>query len=119
VLAELAAGMAATGYRTLQSLEREETVDVEAIADLRSREELVAALDDMTAAVRRALIEIPDGELELPVDHLGRRWSVRGILLLLQGQLHEQLGRLAGMAESGGVDPPWVRLRKIERAHPD
>ena len=90
--------------------------ELKTIAD---KDRLIEILQQSGDAIRRAVIETPDEDLELPVDHLGRRWSVRSVFLLLYGQLQEGLGQIATTAECAGVDPPWVRDRRAEAATDD
>ena len=81
----------------------------------RRLEELAAVF----AAVRRAVEETPDDGLELPIDLLGRRWTVRALFLALLGQSREALGPAAAHAEVLGVPPPWIKQRRASEASID
>ena len=118
-LAELTSRLAATSYRTLHSLKRERAIRPDELAKITDKEGLLEILGQSVAAVRLAVLETADEDLDLPIDHLGRRWSVRSLFLLLYAQLQEGLGQLAATATCAGIDPPWVKQRRAEQATED
>ncbi len=117
--AEQISGLLATGYSTLQSLDRELKIQPEELKKITDKKRLLTLLDHFADAVRRAVIETADADLNLPIDYLGRRWSVRSIFLLLYGQLQEGLGQISSASRCNGIDPPWVQQQRALEATDD
>ncbi len=111
-LAECFTGLAVASRRILAGMEGEEPAAAEA-ESAAEKSQIAGDLGAAFDAARRAVEQTPGEGLEAPVDFLGRRWTVRALFLLLLGQMHEGLGHAAAHAESAGIEPPWVKARRI------
>ena len=118
-IAECLGDLAAASRRTLGGMEREVPGAAEERGPAAGKAGVVEELTAVLDAARRAALKTPDEGLEAPWDYLGRRWTTRALFLLLLSQMHEGMGHAAAHAESLGILPPWLRLKRVSEAHDD
>ncbi len=70
---------------------------------------VVAALKDSYAFAKLAVADLPDAQLNDPVDLFGQKSTKRGVLVLLATHNHEHLGQMIAYARMNGIAPPWSR----------
>jgi len=58
--------------------------------------------------VKNEIKNMPDANLENPVDFFGQKMNVRSILLVLLSHTHEHLGQSIAYARMVDVVPPWT-----------
>lgn len=71
--------------------------------------QIVAKLKDANAAVRAAIMAMPDANLDKATKLFGMDMTYRGVGLLLASHVHEHLGQMIAYARSNAVVPPWSR----------
>ncbi len=76
--------------------------------------QVVAALERSFQATREAVEKIPDSAIERPVKP-GAKKTLRAMLLLLPGHVHEHLGQEIAYARMNGVVPPWTARRQQQQ----
>jgi uncharacterized damage-inducible protein DinB len=74
-----------------------------------SKAAVIAALKDSYAYLALAAADIPDAQLNDPVNLFGQKSTKRGVLVLLATHNHEHLGQMIAYARMNGIAPPWSR----------
>ena len=69
--------------------------------------QVVDMLRKSFAYARQAVLEVPDGQLDTPVQLFGRPATKRGVLVVMATHAHEHLGQSIAYARMNGVVPPW------------
>jgi len=69
---------------------------------------VIEALKDSFAHLRRAVVNMPDADLEKQLDWFGGKNTERGILLFMMRHMAEHLGQVIVYARVNGVVPPWT-----------
>ena len=69
---------------------------------------IVAALKDSFAHEKKAILAMPDADLEKQLDWFGGKNTQRGILLFITRHAAEHLGQSIAYAREVGVVPPWT-----------
>lgn len=69
---------------------------------------IVATLKDSFAHAKKAITDMPDANLEKPLDWFGGKNTQRGILLFVVRHTAEHLGQSIAYARMVGVVPPWT-----------
>ena len=69
---------------------------------------IVETLNDSFAHLRRAVISMPDSDLEKQLDWFGGKNTYRGILLFIMRHMAEHLGQSIAYARVNGIVPPWT-----------
>jgi len=72
------------------------------------KQKVIAALKDSFAHEKKAIIAMPDADLEKQVDWFGGKNTERGILLFIVRHAAEHLGQSIAYAREVGVTPPWT-----------
>ncbi len=115
-LAECFTGLTAASRRILAGMERNVPAAAAEAGSTVEKSRIVGDLTTTLDAVRLAVEQTPEDGLVAPIDFLGRRWTARALFLLLLGQMHEGLGHAVAHAEAAGIEPPWVREKRISEA---
>jgi uncharacterized damage-inducible protein DinB len=69
---------------------------------------VMATLKDSFAHARKAILAMPDADLEKSMDWFGGKNTERGVLLFIVRHAAEHLGQSIAYARSIGVVPPWT-----------
>jgi uncharacterized damage-inducible protein DinB len=69
---------------------------------------VIATLKDSFAHARKAIMAMPDADLEKSLDWFGGKNTERGILLFIVRHAAEHLGQSIAYARMVGVVPPWT-----------
>ncbi len=72
------------------------------------KSKIVAAIKDSFAHARKAILDMPDANLEKSMDWFGGKNTQRGSLLFIVRHGAEHLGQSIAYARSVGVVPPWT-----------
>ena len=94
-----ATGIDPADYSTLTTYERRQI----------PRDSVIAELDRSFAHLRNAMLGLPDSRMDEKVTLFGQEMSVRRVMLLTTGHLHEHLGQMIAYARSNDIVPPWSR----------
>ena len=78
--------------------------------------EIVETLRASFAHAEKAWSEMPEADLEKPVEVFGMKMTARGVYLMLLSHCHEHLGQSIAYARSNGVVPPWTARREAAAA---
>ena len=79
---------------------------------------IVATLKDAFAHEKKAIVAMPDADLEKQLDWFGGKNTERGILLFILRHSAEHLGQSIAYAREVGVTPPWTADTQREQAKP-
>ncbi|MBZ5645744.1 MAG: DinB family protein [Acidobacteriia bacterium] len=82
------------------------------------KQKIVATLKDAFAHECKAIMAMPDADLEKSLDWFGGKNTERGILLFIMRHTAEHLGQAIAYARSVGVIPPWTGDFQREPAPP-
>ena len=69
---------------------------------------VVATLKESFAHAKKAIIAMPDSNLEKSLDWFGGKNTQRGILLFIVRHAAEHLGQSIAYARFAGITPPWT-----------
>jgi uncharacterized damage-inducible protein DinB len=69
---------------------------------------VIAILKDSYAHAKKAIMDMPDANLEKTLDWAGGKITQRGILLYIVPHIAEHLGQLIAYARINGIVPPWT-----------
>ncbi len=104
--------MAQANHQILQALGVEAPEGVDKMeAEIIEKDDVKAALEASFAAVKHAVTELADDDLDTLVPFFGGEWPKRQVLMLVAGHCHEHLGQAIVYARSMGVVPPWSQPR--------
>jgi uncharacterized damage-inducible protein DinB len=73
----------------------------------RTKEQVIALLEQQFAAARKRIEPLRAGLLGRDALFFGRPTTIRGILALVDGHISEHLGQLVVYARVNGIVPPW------------
>ena len=79
---------------------------------------VIAALKDSFAHEKKAILAMPDADLEKQLDWFGGKNTERGILLFITRHAAEHLGQSIAYAREVGVVPPWTEDAQRQQAAP-
>jgi uncharacterized damage-inducible protein DinB len=79
---------------------------------------VIAALKDAFAHEKKAILAMPDADLEKQLDWFGGKNTERGILLFMTRHAAEHLGQSIAYARMLGVIPPWTEDQQRQQAAP-
>lgn len=79
---------------------------------------VIAALKDAFAHEKKAIMAMPDADLEKQLDWFGGKNTERGILLFMTRHTAEHLGQSIAYARMLGVVPPWTEDQQRQQAAP-
>jgi uncharacterized damage-inducible protein DinB len=79
---------------------------------------VIATLKDSFAHEKKAIMKMPDTDLEKSMDWFGGKNTERGILLFMTRHTAEHLGQSVAYARSIGVVPPWTEDQQRQQAQP-
>jgi uncharacterized damage-inducible protein DinB len=68
---------------------------------------VIATLKDSYDHAKKAIMDMPDANLEKTLDWSGGKTTQRGVLLFIVPHIAEHLGQLIAYARINGVAPPW------------
>jgi uncharacterized damage-inducible protein DinB len=82
--------------------------------------QVVAAMKNSFAHAKKAIMAMPDADLEKSLNWFGGKNSERGVLLFILRHGAEHLGQSIAYARFAGVTPPWTEdfQRKPEKNPP-
>jgi uncharacterized damage-inducible protein DinB len=69
---------------------------------------IVAQLKASFDYAKQVIAQVPDSELDSPVDLFGAKNTKRGTLYILVNHAHEHLGQSIAYARSNAITPPWT-----------
>jgi uncharacterized damage-inducible protein DinB len=72
-------------------------------------------LKDSYAWAEKAVADIPDSDLDAPLEFFGMKWTKRSAMLLLASHSHEHLGQSIAYARANNVVPPWTARELAEK----
>lgn len=76
---------------------------------------VIAALKDSFAHWKKAILDMPDSELEKSIDWFGGKSTKRGFLLFAVRHTAEHLGQSIAYARDVNVTPPWTEDQQREQ----
>jgi uncharacterized damage-inducible protein DinB len=71
--------------------------------------QIVALLTKSFAFAKQAVMDVPDDQMDAPIDLFGSPSTKRGLLVLTATHAHEHLGQSIAYARMNGIVPPWSR----------
>ena len=77
---------------------------------------VIATLKDSFAHAKKAIIAMPDADLEKSLDWFGGKNTQRGILLFIVRHAAEHLGQSIAYARFIGITPPWTEDMQKKQA---
>jgi hypothetical protein len=75
---------------------------------LTKKADIVAALKSSYAHAEKALADLPEADMNAPVDLFGMKSTKIGVYTLLLAHNHEHLGQSIAYARMNGIVPPWT-----------
>ena len=95
------------------------TVDLKTLEkSTTDKAKVIATLKDSFAHARKAITDMPDGNLDKSLDWFGGKNTQRGILLFIVRHAAEHLGQSIAYARSVGIVPPWTEDAQKAQAKP-
>jgi len=79
---------------------------------------VIAALKDSFAHEKKAILAMPDADLDKQLDWFGGKNTERGVLLFMTRHTAEHLGQSIAYARMLGVVPPWTEEQQRQQAAP-
>jgi len=79
---------------------------------------VIAALKDAFAHEKKAILAMPDVDLDKQLNWFGGKNTERGVLLFMTRHTAEHLGQSIAYARMLGVVPPWTEDQQRQRAAP-
>jgi len=76
-------------------------------------------LKDSYVWAEKAVADIPDSDLDAPVEFFGMKWTKRSAILLLASHSHEHLGQSIAYARANNIVPPWTARELAEKKKKD
>ena len=73
-------------------------------------------LKDSYAFASKAVADMPDSELETPVEIFGMKLTKRAVLMIMASHSHEHLGQSIAYARANNVVPPWTARENARAA---
>ena len=73
-------------------------------------------LKESYAHAAKSITDLPDAQLETPVEFFGMKMSTRAMLMLLASHSHEHLGQAIAYARSNNITPPWTAREQAKAA---
>jgi hypothetical protein len=74
-----------------------------------SRVDLIRALEQSFAFLKRSMADAPVDRLDSLTDYAGRKVPTRTAWLYATTHLHEHLGQMIAYARSNKIVPPWSK----------
>jgi uncharacterized damage-inducible protein DinB len=69
---------------------------------------VIAILKESYAHAKKAIMDMPDANLDKTLDWSGGKITQRGVLLYIVPHIAEHLGQLIAYARINGIVPPWT-----------
>jgi|SRR5579859_3006928 len=69
---------------------------------------VISILKDSFAHAKKAIVAVPDADLEKSMDWFGGKNTERGVLLFIVRHAAEHLGQAIAYARMNGIVPPWT-----------
>lgn len=69
---------------------------------------VTADLKQSMAYLNKLINDIPDANMDKPIDFFGTKTTIRGALFAFTAHLHEHLGQSIAYARTNGIVPPWT-----------
>lgn len=79
------------------------------------KDKIIPILQDSFAHAKKAIVEMPDSDLEKTLDWFGGKNTERGILLFMTRHTAEHLGQSIAYARSLGIVPPWTEDQRRQQ----
>jgi hypothetical protein len=70
---------------------------------------VIAGLKKSFEHAKKAISDVPEGEMGKAVKMFGRDASVREVFMTEASHAHEHLGQAIAYARMNGIAPPWSR----------
>src|SRR5579872_3699373 len=84
-------------------------IDVRALEkSTTDKAKVIATLKDSFAHAKKAIIAMPDADLDKSMDWFGGKNTERGVLLFIVRHAAEHLGQSIAYARFAGIVPPWT-----------
>jgi uncharacterized damage-inducible protein DinB len=80
------------------------------------RVKVITTLKESYAHARKAIVDVPDADLEKTMDWSGGKITERGVLMFIVPHIAEHLGQLIAYARILGVVPPWTEDEQKRQA---
>jgi uncharacterized damage-inducible protein DinB len=81
----------------------------EAEAAVKNKADIVAAMKQSFDQARDFIQQVPEADLEKPVQFFNTKITVRGVLVSMTGHLSEHVGQAIAYARTNQIVPPWSR----------
>ncbi len=81
---------------------------------LTKKADIQKALKDSFAHVEKAWLDLPESQMDDPVELFGMKMTKRGAFMLVMAHMHEHLGQSIAYARSNGVVPPWTAAQNAK-----
>ena len=79
---------------------------------------IIPILKESFAHLQQGLKDMPETDLEKPLDLFGQKTTERGLLLIMTRHISEHLGQSIAYARINGVVPPWTEDQQRQRQAP-
>ena len=76
---------------------------------VKEKAKIVASMKQSFDQAREFIQNVPEADLDKPVQFFDRKTTIRGILISMSGHLSEHLGQAIAYARVNYVAPPWSR----------
>ncbi len=103
------------GYGVWLGVKVPQNVDRQGLEKMSEKSKLIDALKQSFDHYRKAVLRIPDEDLEKAVKVLNREGTMREALLFVAAHQPEHLGQLIAYARMNGVVPPWTAERQQQQ----
>ena len=74
----------------------------------------IAQLKTSLDWAKQAIAQMPDAELDTPIDLFGMKSTKRGALVILVNHEHEHLGQSIAYARTNAITPPWTAREQAQ-----
>jgi uncharacterized damage-inducible protein DinB len=78
-------------------------------AAVKNKADIVAAMKQSFDEARDFIQQVPEADLEKPVQFFNTKITVRGVLVSMTGHLSEHVGQAIAYARTNQIVPPWSR----------
>lgn len=92
---------------SFQGADQQETMGNLMALENMTHDEMMEHLAHSFRHAGHALARVGDERLDEPVRYFGQEGTIRSLMVLMSGHMHEHLGQLIAYARANGVVPPW------------
>lgn len=94
---------------SLAGIEAPEGTSEDMSKDVTNKDKILEALKTSFKDLHENLKKVSQGDLDKEVEMFGKKATIRNVIFVEMGHLHEHLGQLIAYARTNGVVPPWSK----------